>query len=85
MIISNCDNNRKYSINGMPVIALILFPVTYEAASQLGHGYKKRLLSKEEQMSVCSRLSEELNVAVVPLTSDGMDQVFEMIVGSLSE
>ncbi len=73
-----------YSFNGMPVVALVLFPVTYEAASQLGYGYKKQLLSAEEQVAACERFSRELGIPAFPLGS-GMDAVFDQVVDCLSE
>ena len=73
-----------YSFNGMPVAALVLFPVTYEAASQLGYGYKKRLLTAEEQAAACEKFSGELGLPAFPL-GDGMDAVFDRVVEALSE
>lgn len=74
-----------YSFNGMPVVALILFPVTYESASQLGYGYKKRLLTADERVSVCFRLSKELKLPVIPLEPEGMNELFDRLIESLSE
>lgn len=73
-----------YSFNGMSVAALVLFPVTYEAASQLGYGYKKRFLTIEEQVAICSQFSKELGIPTFSL-QDGIEKIFDCVIEQLSE
>ena len=62
----------------------MLFPVTYEAASQLGYGYKKRFLTIEEQVAICSQFSKELGIPTFSL-QDGIEKIFDCVIEQLSE
>lgn len=75
-----------YSFNGMPVIAIVLFPIIYEAASQMGYGYKKRNLSEDELKQVQTQIAEKINIPVYLAGKEkDLDCIYQNIISVLSE
>lgn len=53
-----------------PVIALALYPVVTEAATQIGLGYHKRMASERELEEASERLSKEFGIPVYALNQE---------------
>lgn len=73
------------SFNGMPVVSIIVFPLKYEAISQIGIGYRQRRVIDDEFIAFKNSIEGETNIPVYLLGEpDTLNQVYQRIIETLS-
>lgn len=70
----------------MPVAAIVLFPVTYEAANQIGYGYRKKFLTEKELTAARDQIMNQTHIPVYILGRDSqMAEMTEQVISALCE
>lgn len=74
------------SFNQASVVALVIFPIIFESANQIGYGYKQRALEEDELFSYKELFNKEINLPVYTLKNkQDIDELYHCIINELSE
>lgn len=74
------------SFYGMPVASIVVFPLKYEAKTQIGYGYSQRKISSEEFAEIKQNIWNRTDIPVYLLgEADSIDHIYQDILCVLGE